>query len=104
MTTAKKTRSKRRTTAEEIAELRQTVQRLLDHVALLTMAVDELTAQVQRDKREVRNEQPAALPKLTSMPLDPATKDWQINRACAVDLPAHLQTPTRALSQRELFR
>ncbi len=51
MTAAKKTRSRQTSTANDIAVLREAVQRLTDYVACLTQAIDELTDQVQWRKQ-----------------------------------------------------
>ncbi len=73
--------------ATEIAELRQAVERLADEVRVLRdvldEARDEFTWAARNDKLG------GALPPtvLTSMPLDPLSKDWELNRMSAADLP-----------------
>jgi hypothetical protein len=73
---------------EEIAELRLAIERLADEVRVLRDALDEardeFTWAARNDKLG------GALPPtvLTSMPLDPLSKDWQLNRMSAADLPS----------------
>jgi hypothetical protein len=72
----------------QLALLRQTVERLADEVRVLCDALDEasdhFTWAAQNDKLGCR----APLTVLTSMPLDPLSKDWELNRLSAADLPS----------------
>jgi hypothetical protein len=70
------------TSAETLlADLECVIQELSDRVAVLTEAVDALTDEIQWRNNHARDS--GKLPQpfvLKSMPLDPCTDDWQINR------------------------
>ncbi len=99
---AKKT--PRRSTGDRLQSLHDSVERLIDHVACLTAAVDELAEHVQWRNHNVTQADNSYRPTLrvSSMPVDPATDDWQINRISRHDLPAHNE-PTELRSQQLLF-
>lgn len=88
-----------RSTAAELADLRQAIERLADAVAVLIQVVDQLTDEVQWRNNQLRD---LSLPPLvlTSMPKDPTARDWQINRVSPDDLPDDLKAPTEAGSCR----
>ena len=75
-------------TTEELSALRDAIDRLTDHVDRLTLAVDELFVQMEWSNNQ---RSPDYVPDppfvLTSLPLDPAATDWQINRVRPEDLP-----------------
>lgn len=87
----------------ELSELHAAVDRLTDYVKVLTVAVDELTREIQWRNRQL--EDPPHSPHrviLTSMPLDPTADDWQLNRVTPDDLPSdNPALPSRA--QQPLF-
>lgn len=56
------------------------IERLAHQVLVLTMAVDELTLEIERRNQNVQDAdmpQPFAL---RSMPVDPCADDWAVNR------------------------
>lgn len=64
-----------------LADLECVVQELSDRVSALTEAIDALTDEVQWRNNHARESGAPIRPfVLTSMPLDPCTDDWQINR------------------------
>jgi hypothetical protein len=80
--------SRARTTADELAELRVSVDHLVDQVQVLVGSVDELTQEVQWRNNQLRGRIPSPTPLvLTSMPADPTAQDWKLNRFTAENLP-----------------
>lgn len=73
--------------ASEIAELRRAIERLADEVRVLRDAVDEARDEFTWAARNDKLRCPLPLTVLTSMPLDPLAKDWELNRLSAADLP-----------------
>lgn len=76
-------RAKTPSTADELAALRQSIDNLAGLLQTLVHAVDELTVELQwrnNDLRGSRGNSPPPHVVLHSMPLDPCSKDWQINR------------------------
>lgn len=74
-------------------ELAETVRELRDEVRVLRQVVDELREECQWANR---NSEPLPLPQpfhLTSMPLDPTSDDWEINRLKPEDLPDYNCSP-----------
>jgi hypothetical protein len=68
-------------------ELAEILRELRDEVRVLRQVVDELREECQWANR---NSEPLPLPPrfhLTSMPLDPTSDDWEINRLKPEDLP-----------------
>ncbi len=89
--------------SEQLQSLHASMERLIDHVACLTAAVDELAEHVQWRNQNVQTAnsyQPTM--RITSMPADPATDDWQINRISRHDLPSE-SNATEPRSQQPLF-
>lgn len=83
-------------------ELAEVTRELRDQVRLLRQAVDELREECQWANR---NSEPLMLPqpfRLTSMPLDPTSDDWEINRLQPEDLPENKCSP-QARHQSRLF-
>jgi hypothetical protein len=85
-------------------ELRDVIRELRNEVQVLRQVLDELRDEVQWANR---NGEPAdsRLPRpfvLTSMPLDPAAKNWEINRLKPSDLPENLN-PQDPAQQSRLF-
>lgn len=81
--------ARKRTTAEEVAALREAIERLSQEVHVLTTAIDALTDEVQWRNNQHRDRYPAAPPMhITSLPKDPCAKDWPINRVRPEDIPA----------------
>lgn len=82
----------------------EAIRELRDEIHVLRMALDELREEVQWANRNgERGAQ--SLPKpfvLTSMPLDPAAEDWEINRVKPSDLPDDSQ-PHGPVRQSALF-
>lgn len=68
--------------SEQVAELRETVERLAQLVQVLTSAVDGLTDELQWQNNHVRDADHSPLPPpvLHSMPADPTAEDWKLNR------------------------
>ena len=77
-----KSRSLRADTRNELAELRAAVEQLSQQVHVLTIAIDELTEEVQWRNNQLRDAERSPSPPfvLHSMPLDPTTPDWKINQ------------------------
>lgn len=76
-----KSRTKRRNTAEELADLSESVERLTQLVQVLTQAVDELTDELQWRNNTERERASSAPPfVLHSLPRDSCTDDWHVNR------------------------
>lgn len=89
-------------TDEELAELQETVERLSQSIDVLTSAVDELTDLLNwHNNNSGRDEQPEPIV-LKSLPLDPTTDEWQINRAVA-DGNAGDAIPVTRPADRRLF-
>ncbi len=81
-TTQTTRRSKRHNNGEELAELRDAVELLQQQVSVLTQVLDKLVDELQWRNNELRERKPPAPPPtvIHSLPLDPCTDDWQINR------------------------
>ena len=78
------------------------VVRLTERVDRLSIAVEELTIELEwRNNNSAAAEHSPTRFVLTSMPLDPATTDWQINRVQASDL--HAASSSKTASQQSLF-
>lgn len=76
-----KPRSERKSTASELAELRETVERLQQQIQILVQAIDALADELQWRNNQSREQYSPAPPfALHSMPADPSTDDWRINR------------------------
>jgi hypothetical protein len=74
--------------AEELSELRISIDELRDYIQILTRAIDDLTIELQWRNRQGNDGQfSPTTPVLTSMPIDPTTQNWQINRHTPADLP-----------------
>jgi hypothetical protein len=87
----------------ELAELRAAVEQLTQHVRCLMQAIDELTTEVQwRNHQRGDPAIPSRRFVLTSMPLDPATRDWHINQVRAEDIPTD-PPPTTSARRQTLF-
>ncbi len=83
-----------RAAAGELAELHAAVERLSDTVQVLIEAVDQLTEEVQWRNNQLRDRCPRLPPVVvSSLPLDPTTKDWQINPTKPEDLPDETPSP-----------
>jgi hypothetical protein len=84
-------------------QLLATIRELSQEVRVLREAVDELREELQWSNRNpLPHNPPSSRFVLTSMPLDPAAEDWEINRLTANDLPEeHSQNAPR--SQTSLF-
>lgn len=89
----------------EIARLRDAVEQLTLVVSALTAGMDELASQLQwRNNNRPVSERYSPPPfVLTSMPVDPITDDWHINRVKPEDVPEDL-LPVELPRQRNLFR
>jgi hypothetical protein len=86
--------------SEELAELRTSIDELRDYVQILTRAIDDLTIELQWRNRQSNDGQfSPTTPVLTSMPLDPTARDWQINRHTPADLPP--ETPALPQPRRQ---
>jgi len=86
--------------AEELAELCTSIVELRDYVQILTRAIDDLTIELQwRNRQSNDGHFSPTTPVLTSMPIDPTTRDWQINRHTPADLPP--ETPPVRQSRRQ---
>lgn len=86
---------------EEVAELRSAIEQLSMEIQVLRQVLDEL-----RDDYgwALQNSKIRSLPPpfvLTSMPADPLSRDWQLNRLSAADLPP--EPPTSPPSRTSLF-
>lgn len=81
---------------EEVIELRLAIEALMDYLENLQESIDCLTQELKGFNLQAGNGQaPASAPMiLTSMPLDPAAKDWQINRHSSADLPKPRPPPS----------
>ena len=77
-------KSKRLQTQHEIAAA---VEQLVEEVQLLRMALDDVLAELQWRNNQADRRDPAPFV-VTSLPLDPAAKDWHINRCKPEDVPA----------------
>ena len=82
--------------ADELAELRATIERLEQVVRTLTSAVDELADEVGWRNNQFRagGDLPPPLV-LKSMPLDPTANDWKINAVDQVADPADSSSARR---------
>ena len=82
---------------EELVELRESVERLGQIVQVLTQAVDGLTDELQWRNNELREQRSSAPPPfvLHSLPRDPCTDDWKVNRVRPQTLPPEQPTVTR---------
>jgi hypothetical protein len=100
-----RSRQSRANQPTELSELQSAVDRLTEYVHVLTIAVDELTREIQWRNRQVDDFDQPDPPRrvvLTSMPIDPAAEDWELNRVTADDLPLdEANIPARA--QQSLF-
>jgi hypothetical protein len=66
---------------EELAELRETVERLEQRLQVLIQALDELAEEIQWRNRQQDHAASRREPfVLTSMPLDPCAGNWAVNR------------------------
>jgi hypothetical protein len=75
-------RSEPANAAEEMSQLSDAVDRLQQQVAVLTQAVDELVVELQWRNNEMRDStfSPPPHTVIHSLPRDPCTDDWQVNR------------------------
>lgn len=65
----------------ELGGLHAAIEELIQHVRLLTRAVDDLTTELQRRNNELRNDgRPGPPFAMTSMPRDQTADDWELNR------------------------
>ena len=77
-------------TATLLADLECVVQELSDRISALTDAVDALTDEVQWRNNQARDGNSRPQPfVLKSMPVDPCTDDWEINRVNRDGRPEH---------------
>ena len=91
-------------------DLIDALERLSDQARCLTQAVDDLIIELQWRNNNVegddrsRTHSPLSV-RVTSMPVDPTAKDWQINRYTPADvLPEEPETPTATpATQTSLF-
>ena len=95
-------RSSRRSARDDSAELRAAIERLTDQVRLLVQVADELLTEIQWHNNQHSGFRPSSPFRLTSMPIDPAAEDWQINRLRAADL-SPLAPDTKAARPQMLF-
>jgi len=95
-------KSPKRTVAQEVEDLKQTIARLSEQIHVLTLAMDALTDEIQwRNNQYADRHRERPMTIVTSMPKDPTAKDWHLNRLTAADLPpAAPSTPT---GERTLF-
>lgn len=72
-------RSKRHDSVEELGDA---VERLQQQVSVLTQVLDQLVDELQWRNNELRDRTPSPPPPMVihSLPLDPCTDDWQVNR------------------------
>ena len=84
-----------RSTAQALPDLQSTVRRLNQQMQVLVQAIDELTDEVQWRNN---NEREASAPPLAvhSLPRDPCTDDWRINRVRPVESPSEAEPPLEA--------
>jgi hypothetical protein len=68
------------------------IRELCNQVRLLSTVMDDLVTEVQWLNRNRRSDDRAPF-MLTSLPADPTTTDWQVNKVSATDLPAKPITP-----------
>jgi len=86
----------------DLRGLLEATAKLTDRVERLSIAVEELTIELEwRNNNSAAADQSPTRFVLTSMPLDPATTDWQINRVQASDL--HALSSSKTASQQSLF-
>ncbi len=99
-----KGQTEKATTAQELGELRAAIDHLSDRIHVLTQAVDVLSDEVGWRNNQLRDDfAPAPVMPLTSMPADPLSEDWELNRVRAEDLPAELQVPGKNVQREGLF-
>jgi hypothetical protein len=95
--------SKDEPATEEAVELRLAIEALMDYVESLTQSIDNLTIELQwRNRQDNDGRYTSTATILTSMPLDPAARDWQINRLTPADLPPE-PTPVPNRRRQTLF-
>lgn len=78
--------------------------RLRAELAVVREILDEIRDELQwTNRNQGESDRCSRMPlRITSMPLDPAALDWEINHFSAVDLPAEVGDPTPR-QQGELF-
>ncbi len=80
------------------------LERLRAELAVVREILDEIRDELQwTNRNQGESDRCSPMPlRITSMPLDPAALDWEINRFSAGDLPAEVRDPTPR-QQGELF-
>ena len=70
--------------------------RLRAELAVVREILDEIRDELQwTNRNRGESDRCSRMPlRITSMPLDPAALDWEINRFSAADLPAEVRDPT----------
>jgi hypothetical protein len=100
---SKPTNSNEKPATEEVAKLRLAIEALMDYLESLTQSIDNLTIELQWQNRQTSDDRYSpTTPILTSMPLDPTARDWQINRLTPDDLPPETP-PVRETRRQTLF-
>jgi hypothetical protein len=95
--------SKDEPATKEAVELRLAIEALMDYVESLTQSIDNLTIELQwRNPQDNDGRYTPTATILTSMPLDPTARDWQINRLTPADLPSE-PSPESSRHRQTLF-
>ncbi len=90
------------TQGADLAAALDAIAKLTDRVDRLSIGVEELTVELEwRNNNSTEAQHSPTRFVLTSMPLDPATTDWEINRIRPTDIEGS-PVPTRN-SQQALF-
>lgn len=91
-------------TETQLADLESVIQELADRVQALTAAVDELSDEIQWRNNQTRDHAGAPAPfALTSLPVDPCTDDWAINRVGRDGQPAPPRATNPTRNKQTLF-
>jgi len=96
--------TKARSRVDSDVPLAAALDRLREELAVVREILDEIRDELQwANRNQGETERCSLMPlRITSMPLDPAALDWEINRFTAADLPAEVRDPTPR-QQGELF-
>lgn len=90
---------------KQLADLECVIQELSNRLSALTDAVDALFDEVQwRNNNTADSENPPYRLVLTSLPIDPCSDDWQVNRTDRSGEPVASKSGDQPGTQGALFR
>jgi len=96
--------TKARSRVDSDVPLAAALDRLREELAVVREILDEIRDELKwANRNQGDTDRCPTMPlRITSMPLDPAALDWEINRFTAADLPVEIRDPTPR-QQGELF-